>query len=216
MKTNQLHPFENIPYFTIEGFKQMSGIETPHTVRTLLHRWSQAGHILALKKGVYMTRRFYEQHRQDNDFSATVSAILVPQSYLSLEFVLQEHNLLTEITYPVTCVTMGNTRTITNPIGTFWYRHLRPDLYSGFRIFEYMGICYGRASLAKALFDTLYLRPIPARYRAAKFNLADELRLNLDEVDDLARSEFSIQVAASGSQKMQAVLDNFRSNVWQL
>ncbi len=215
MKTNQLHPFENIPYFTIEGFRQVSGIEAPHTVRMLMHRWSQAGHILAIKKGVYMTRRFYDQHRQDNDFSAAVSAILVPQSYLSLEFVLQEYNLLTEITYPVTCVTMGNTRTITNPIGTFWYRHLRPDLYSGFKIVEYMGIPYGRASLAKALFDTLYLRPIPASYRTTKFNLADELRLNLAEVDDLARSEFSAQVAASGSRKMREVLDNFRSNVWQ-
>ncbi len=215
MKTNQLCAFENIPYFTIEGFRQVSGIETPHTVRMLLHRWSQAGHILALKRGVYMTRRFYEQHRQDNDFAAAVSAILVPQSYLSLEFVLQEYNLLTEITYPVTCVTMGNTRTITNPIGVFWYRNLRADLYHGFGISEAMGIRYGRASLAKALFDYLYLRPIPARYRAAPFNLADELRLNLDEVDDDTRAEFATQVAASGSQKMKAILDNFRSTVWQ-
>ncbi len=215
MKTNQLCPFENIPYFTIEGFRQVSGIETPHTVRMLLHRWSQAGHILALKRGVYMTRRFYEQHRQDNDFAAAVSAILVPQSYLSLEFVLQEYNLLTEITYPVTCVTTGNTRTITNPIGVFWYRNLRADLYHGFGISEAMGIRYGRASLAKALFDYLYLRPIPASYRAAPFNLADELRLNLDEVDDDTRAEFATQVAASGSQKMKAILDNFRSTVWQ-
>jgi hypothetical protein len=216
MKISLLDPFENIPYFTIEGFKQVSGIEAPHTVRTLMHRWSQAGHILALKKGVYMTRRFYEQHRQDNDFSAAVSAILVPQSYLSLEFVLQEHNLLTEITYPVTCVTMGNTRTMTNPIGTFWYRNLHADLYTGFTIMNYLGIRYGRASLGKALFDYLYLRPIPASYRTAKFNLADELRLNLEEVDVLAQSEFSTQVASSGSRKMSEILNNFRSNGWLL
>jgi hypothetical protein len=44
-----------------------------------------------------MTRHFYEQHRADYLFSATVSAILIPQSYLSLEFILQQHNLLTEI-----------------------------------------------------------------------------------------------------------------------
>ena len=160
MKTDLLHPFENVPYFTIEGFKQSTGMEAPHTVRVLLHRWSQAGHLLALKKGVYMTQRFYEQHRQDNDFSAAVSAILLPQSYVSLEFVLQKNNLLTEVTYPVTCVTNQNTRSIANPVGTFWYRHVRPDLYTGFSIAEYLGIRYGRASLAKALFDYLYLRPI--------------------------------------------------------
>ena len=126
MKTDLLHLFENIPYFTIEGFKQATGIETPHTVRVLLHRWSQAGHLVPLKKGVYMTRRFYEQHQQDDDFSAAVSAILLPQSYVSLEFILQEHNLLTEVTYPVTCVTTRNTRTIVESA-----RHILVSQHSG-------------------------------------------------------------------------------------
>ena len=215
MKTNLLQAFEKIPYFTIEGFKQFSSIESPHTVRTLLHRWSQAKHLITLKKGVYMTRRFYEAHRQDRDFSAAVSTILQPQSYLSLEFILQEHNLLTEITYPITCITIRNARTITNPIGTFWYRHIRPELYQGFTIKEYLGIRYGRASLAKALFDFLYLRPIPTKYRAKKFNLAEELRLNLDELDQTMQAEFSALVESSNSEKMRAILDNFRSNLWQ-
>ena len=66
MKTDLLLPFETIPYFTIEAFKQSSDMDSPHAVRTLLHRWSQAGHILTLKKGVYMTRRFYELHQTDD------------------------------------------------------------------------------------------------------------------------------------------------------
>jgi len=150
-KTDLLHPFENIPYFTIEGFKQASGMSKPHTVRTLLHRWSQAGYILTLKKGLYMTHTFYERHRQHPSFIAAVSAIICPQSYLSLDYVLQSHNLLTEITYPVTCITPNNTRTINNPLGTFWYRNLRANLYTGFTIFEYWNIRFAQASLAKAL-----------------------------------------------------------------
>jgi predicted transcriptional regulator of viral defense system len=161
MKTDLLHPFETIPYFTIEAFKQSSGMDSPHTVRVLLHRWAQAGHILTLKKGVYMTRRFYEQHQADEAFPLAVSSILVPQSYVSLDFILQQHNLLTEITYPVTCITTKNTRIIENTVGTFWYRSIREDLYTGFSISEYYGVRYARASLAKALFDYLYLRPIP-------------------------------------------------------
>jgi predicted transcriptional regulator of viral defense system len=216
MKLEFLVPFNHIPYFTIEGFKQSSGMASPHAVRMLLHRWLQAGHLLSLKKGVYMTRRFYEQHRQDNDFAAAVSAILLPQSYVSLEYVLQEHNMLTEVTYPVTCVTTRNTRTITNPVGTFWYRSIRPDLYGGFTIVDYLGIRYARASLAKALFDYLYLRPIPPSYRSAKFNLADELRLNLDEMDGYAQEEFAAHVESSRSTKMHDILRNFRGNLWQL
>lgn len=214
MKTDLLHPFERIPYFTIEGFKQASGMTDPHTVRVLLHRWVQAGHLLALKKGVYMTRRFYETHRQERNFSAAVSAILLPQSYVSLEFILQEHNLLTEVTYPITCITRRNTRKITNDIGTFWYRNIRAELYRNFTIQEYAGIRYGRASLAKALFDFLYLRPIPSSYRSKRFNLAEELRLNLDEVEEATQLEFTELVGLSDSQKMIDVLANFRSNGW--
>jgi hypothetical protein len=88
MKIRLLTPFESLPYFTIEGFRQAAGMDDPAQARLLLHRWSAAGHILPLKKGVYMTRRFYERHRADPAFTAAVSAILLPQSYVSLEFIL--------------------------------------------------------------------------------------------------------------------------------
>ena len=215
MKTDFLIPFDNVPYFTIEGFKQSTGMDSSHAVRMLLHRWVQAGHLLPLKKGVYMTRRFHEQHRQDSAFSPAVSAILLPQSYISLEYVLQEYNVLTEVTYTVTCVTTKNTRTIANGLGTFWYRSIRPDLYSGFVIEEYLGIRYARATLAKALFDYLYFRPIPASYRVEKFNLADELRLNLDEIDVSMQAEFAGFVDSSGSRKMHEILTNLRRQPWQ-
>lgn len=189
-------------------------METPHQVRTLLHRWGQAGHILQLKKGIYMTRTFYEQHRADYQFSAAVSAILMPQSYLSLEFILGQYNLLTEVTYPITCITTKNTRRIINPIGTFWYRNIRDDLYHGFAITEYFGIRIAQASIAKALFDYLYLRPLPASYRNPRTDLAGELRLNLDEFSTLDREDFSHIVEKSKSRKMTDILNNFRSNVW--
>ena len=215
MKNSSLHPFEEIPYFTTEGYKQAAGIESSYSARIQLHRWAQSGLLMPLKKGVYMTRRFYEQHRRDAEFTAAVSAIILPQSYVSLDFVLQQHNLLTDVTYPVTCVTPKNTRTIVNPIGTFWYRNIRSDLYDGFTIQSYRGIRYATATLAKALFDYLYLRPVPAAYRSRKFNLAEELRLNLEELSKVAQGEFAELVEASGSTKMNAILENFRSHPWR-
>jgi predicted transcriptional regulator of viral defense system len=214
MKTDFLHPFEGMPYFTLEGFKQATGMDAPQQVRVLLHRWTKAGHILSLKRGIYMTRHFYERHRSDYLFSGAVSAILLPQSYLSLEFVLQQNNLLTEVTYPVTCVTPRNTRRIVNDMGTFWYRSIRADLYRGFGITDYFGIPVARATPAKALFDYLYLRPLPAAYRRPSINLAEELRLNLEELPTAGREEFSVFVEQSASRKMMDILNNFRSNVW--
>lgn len=216
MKTSLLRLFDRFPYFTLEGFKQATGMESPQQVRMLLHRWRQAGHILPIKKGVYMTRRFYEGHRGDHLFSAAVSAILLPQSYVSLEFILQQHNLLTEVTHPITCITKKNTRTINNPLGTFWYRHIRDDLYHGFSISEYFGIRIAQASVAKALFDHLYLRPLPSSHRTVKIDLAEELRLNINELSSNDQEEFIHHVERSNSHKMMDILNNFRSNIWHL
>jgi hypothetical protein len=115
-------------------------MDHPNQARMLLYRWSKAGNILALKKGVYMTSRFYERYSGDPAFTAAISAILVPHSYLSLEFVLQRHAILTDVTYPITAITTKNTKRIVNWLGTFWYRSIRPDLYRGFVISEYHGI----------------------------------------------------------------------------
>ncbi len=119
----------------------------------------KAGQIIQLKKGVYMTRRFFEQHRADADFAPMVSAILIPQSYLSLEYILQRNAILTEMTYSITAVTLKQTRVFENKLGTFSYRNIKADLYQGFIFSEYLGIPIAQATSAKALFDFLYLRP---------------------------------------------------------
>ena len=217
MRHTILSSFENLPYFTIAGFRQIAGddIANDAHVRTALYRWVKAGHLIALKKGVYMHRRFCERHRQEAAFSPVVSAILLPQSYLSLEYVLQQHGILTEITYPVTAVTSKNTRTITNSLGTFVYRHVQLALYQGFRIAEAYGIPYAQASVAKALFDYLYLRPLPGNITSPCYDLAEVLRLNLDEFTPTEREEFASYVATSGMTKMQQVMKNLENHVWR-
>ncbi len=215
-----LSAFENLPYFTIAGFRQIAGdaVADDEHARVALYRWVKAGRLIALKKGVYMHARFYERCRQEANFSALVSAILQPQSYISLEYVLQTHQLLTEITYPVTAITIKNTRTITNPLGTFVYRHIQPALYCGFRMSEVHGILVAIASPAKALFDYLYLRP--SAIHLSDGNLAEELRLNLDELSPANRSEFAGYVlnsdpAKMGGVKMRRILTNLEKTVWQ-
>lgn len=215
MKTDLLQPFEQTPYFTIEGFRQSTGMDSPEQTRMLLHRWMKAGRILSLKKGMYMTQRFFELHVRDAVFTEAISTIIFPQSYLSLEFILQKHNILTEATYPITCITPKNTRKITNQLGVFWYRSIRPDLYYGFVAREYNGIRFFTASLAKALFDYLYLRPISAAYRSEKTDLAEELRLNLDEIEKNEQDEFALYVKKSQSRKMTEILNNFRRTIWK-
>ncbi len=217
MKLKNLYSLESLPYFTIEAVKQLLGDESvaTGTIQTALYRWMKAGQIIQLKKGVYMTRRFFERHRADPDFAPMVSAILIPQSYLSLVFVLQRNGILTEMTYPVTAVTPKQTRVIENKLGTFSYRNLKADLYQGFVFFEYLGIPIAQATAAKALFDFFYLRPWKGSRRLADYNLAEDLRLNLEDFSENDRVEFAAFVEISKSKKMDQILKNLRKTVWR-
>jgi predicted nucleotidyltransferase component of viral defense system len=171
------------------------------------------GYVIQLQRGIYTTRRFYEFHRGDASFVPAVSAILNPQSYISLEYVLQQSSVLTDITYPTTAITIKNTKKIENGVGTFVYRHIRQPLYLGFIPTEYFGVIINQASVPKALFDFFYLRPLPRKLRTTRIDLAEDLRLNVADFSSEERSEFTEYVKISKSAKMDFILDNFRRKV---
>ena len=102
MKFSDLTLLESLPYFTIEAVKQLGEDKdtAPDTIRTALYRWMKTGRVIQIKKGIYTTRRFYE----DENFSMAISAIIMPQSYVSLEFILQRNAILTDITYPISAI----------------------------------------------------------------------------------------------------------------
>ena len=191
MNTHLLSSFDTLPYFTTEAVKQLlgDGSAPAGTVRTALYRWMKTGRVIPLKKGVYMTRRFYDLHRMDADFIPAICAILIPTSYLSTEYVLQQSGILTETTYPVTAVTLKQTRVIENELGVFTFRHIRENLYRGFTISNYQGISFSRAAPAKALFDYFYFRPWHGIDLWGEHSIAEELRLNLDEFTQNDRAE---------------------------
>lgn len=218
MKTSNLTALDPLPYFTIEAVKQLLGDENiaAGTVQTALYRWMKYGRVFQIKKGVYMTRQFYERHRVDADFAPMISAILIPQSYLSLEYILQRNAILTEITYPITAVTLKQTRVFESKFGVFSYRHIKADLYQGYIISEYMGIPIAFASVAKSLFDFLYLRPLKVAGGLGGYNLAEELRLNLEDFSENDQVEFEAFVETSKSRKMERILKNLRERVWRL
>ena len=217
MKHTDLSLLESLPYFTIEAIKQLGEDKdtAPGTIRTALYRWMKAGHVIQLKKGVYTTRRFYEMHRSDENFSMAISAILIPQSYVSLEYILQRNAILTEITYPVSAITTKNTRVIENTLGTFSYRHIKNELYSGYSIANYFGVLFAQASAAKALFDYLYLRPNISELTSPSHNLAEDLRLNLEDFSTSKQEEFATYVETSKSPKMNRILENLRKTIWR-
>jgi hypothetical protein len=212
MNLSSLSSFESFPYFTIEAVKQLLGEDSAAagTVQTALYRWMKSDQIIQLKKGVYMTRRFFDNHKADADFLPAISAILIPQSYTSLEFVLQRYEILTEITYPISSITIKQPRVIKNKMGSFTYRHIKEELYSGFTISDYFGIPFAQAIVSKALFDFFYFR-----FQNTHSDIAEDLRLNLEEITETSRAEFAGFIELSKSRKMSQIYTNLRKTIWR-
>ncbi|HNR02620.1 MAG TPA: type IV toxin-antitoxin system AbiEi family antitoxin domain-containing protein [Anaerolineaceae bacterium] len=217
MNKNILSSLERLPYFTIEAVKQIVDDESlaTGTIQTALYRWVKSGEIIRIKRGVYLTRRFYELHGRDSNFAPALSTIIIPQSYVSLEYILQRYGILTDVTYPVTAITFKQTRVITNELGTFTYHNLKTDLYTGFTFNEYMRIPFAQATKAKALFDYLFLRTRKIEGRSIAENLAQELRLDLEDFTKGDQDEFARYVDMSQSNKMKSIMADLRKTEWQ-
>lgn len=209
-----LKELQHLPYFSIDSYLQLSGIDNRSTAAMQMSRWEKRGHIVRIKRGLYMTAAFRLRHVSEEGFLPMVSAIIQPLSYTSTHFELQAHGVLTDVTHPITAITIKATSEISNALGDFLYHHIKSDLYRGFAAFDYHGVPTYRATLAKALFDYLYLRPLPREIRR-KSDLAEELRLNLDIFSTEERERFSQQVAESDSTKMRDVLRVFQETIWR-
>ena len=217
MKTEILSSLEHLPYFTIQAVKQYFPYEEYQkgTVQTAVYRWVKSGKIIRLKKGVYTTRKFSDLHRNDFDFPIMVSSIIVPQSYVSTHFILQQNSILTEATYLISAVTVKHGQSIDNDIGSYVYQHIKKKLFTGYILSDYYGVTIARATKAKALFDYFYLRPISGNTLIKKNSIVEELRLNIDEFSTKEKEEFEGYINSEGGPKMNAILRNIQEHVWR-
>jgi predicted transcriptional regulator of viral defense system len=194
-----------LPYFSIDI---LSSLDLDRQgLKILLHRLAKRGEIISLKRGYYVTRPYIDDLQKSGLYTRYIEfigAILSAPSYLSLEYVLSEHNLLTELSWGFTFVTRNKTNRFTNEIGTFTYRHVSEKLFCGFKTSKAGGLMINKATPAKALFDFLYLR---------KNSLSDhksikELRLNIDALKSSDMRELKKYVTMEGSAKMKTVFDH--------
>lgn len=193
---------ENKPYLTKAEMATLLDKEGRNLDKKILQLLKK-GSLLSLKKGFYSSKEYIEkQPPQAREYLAN---ILYYPSYLSLEYALAKEGLIPEAVYVYTSIALKPTQTFTNSLGTFIYRSIKPDLFSGYtstRFTENYQIKI--ASRAKALFDLLYLKVLPDTSSGKRQVIAD-LRINwsLVNIDDLR--EFQGYVEASQSPKMKQV-----------
>jgi predicted transcriptional regulator of viral defense system len=155
----------------------LAGDVDPTNVRRQLSRWTAAGRLHQLRRGVYSVASPYQKVKPH---PFVVANALARGSYVSLQAALAHAGLIPEVTPVVTSVTTGRPGRWETALGVFEYRHVKASWLHGYRQLD-LGAGQ-RAFVAlpeKALLDLVHLQPggdDPA-YLA-------ELRLqNLDRLD---------------------------------
>lgn len=170
-----------------------------------LSRWSAAGKLLPLRRGLYALAPPY---RKVIPHPFLVANRLAPGSWVSGLSALAHAHAIPEFVAEVTSCGPGRPAIRETPLGRFSYRHLKPALRGGYRLVDLGG---GQsafvASPAKAFLDLVHLQPggdDPA--------WIDGLRLNPEAL--CARSLVRM-AAAAGSPKLRraaAHLDRLKSD----
>lgn len=203
-KTKKLFDLiKNFPYFTFNNLLNIE--EDKHYLKIFVYRYIKSGKLIRLKKGLYVTIDYFEQLEKEGKISSYtefISNILYEPSYISLDYVLYENNLLTEIPVNFTLITTKKTTSFSNYFGTFIYHNIKKDLFFGYEILKEGEFLIYKAKKSKALFDFLYLR----KNEILNKDMFDELRLNLDELSKKDKDELKKFVELENSKKMKEIL----------
>lgn len=168
---------------------------SPQACRLQLSRWTRAGKIIRLKRGLYTL----PPATRPPPFSTRwLGNTLYSPSYLSLETMLSWYDLIPERVTPNTSVTTLKTAQFQNALGMFVYRHIKPQLFTGFEeTRDEHGAAVLMATPEKALLDYIYLYP---HWQSTPEFVEENVRLQ--QIDQLRRKWLLHWSAIFQSKKM--------------
>ncbi len=183
--------------------------KNPNTLRNSISYWVKNKSLIRLKRGFYVFRGLLEKMDNSLYYPRFLATKMIEPSYLSKEFVLQDYQMLTDVVYGYSIVTIKKTNSISNEFGVFNYQSIKKDLFIGFSVKSYGIMEWYVASKAKALFDYIY-------FNQNKFSDITEkelkgLRLNLDMMDENDWEEYQKYLKKSSGKmtKIYKIMRNY-------
>src|SRR3989344_2294415 len=120
----------SLPYFELADLLQLS--DNKNYLKTTLSRFEKQGKIVRLKKGKYVSADYVNDIQKKGNYAEYLefmANILHPASYLSMECVLFENNVLTENPKNFTSVCLNKTAKFFNSLGNYFYHKIRKELF---------------------------------------------------------------------------------------
>lgn len=197
-QVKKLKQLANLSHFDKNTLSQMIEI-SDNSLYANIKRWLKEGELIQLKKGLYVTKEYLNRASNREVYNEFIANKLREPSYLSLEYILQKHSLLSEAVFGITSITLKSKRKYHNDLGLFIYQSIKEKLFTGYDIKRKNNFEIKEATKAKALFDYLYLKLW--RVKSINIELFDSLRLNLDEFTEGDLKEFLGYCQLSGVEK---------------
>jgi predicted transcriptional regulator of viral defense system len=174
----------------------LAGAVDPRDVRRQLSRWTSAGRLYQLRRGLYALAPPYQKVKPHPFVCANR---MVRSSYVSCQSALAHFGIIPEHVPVVVSVTTARPARWNTPLGGFEFRHVKTGLLRGYRMLELGG---GQEALVatpeKALLDLAYLH--------AGADSPDYLReLRLQNTERLNLAELQRFAALLGSPKLRRV-----------
>ncbi|MBU1134300.1 MAG: hypothetical protein KJ569_05255 [Candidatus Omnitrophica bacterium] len=127
--------------------------EDPQNIRCQVQYWRRQGHLILLKRGVYVLSNDFRKQPLSMGF---ISNFLLSPSYISLEYALSYYDLIPEAATVYTSVSTKKTTKFRSPLGVFEYRSIKESLFSGFTKATEQEQDYFIAYPEKAILDFFY------------------------------------------------------------
>ncbi len=192
-KKNLLEQLDSLPHFTKSTIYQLGsqlGIKNS-TINTYISRFLKCKEILPLKRGLYISAKFFGNNKSDISFPYYLANILRTPSYVSSWAALEYYNLITEAIHSITSVTLKVTKEYETRAGNFTYQSIKKEFFSDFSLVKTKFVFF-IASPSKSLFDLLYFRT--NQFRGVSLGniktLIEELRIDIEEMDKNEQEKF--------------------------
>lgn len=182
------------PIFSLQDLKMLC----LHVYPYQLSSWAKKGYIIKIKNGLYAFSEKKEVIQNEH-----IAFLLYQPSYVSLEWALSFYGLIPEMVYSCTSITTKTTRSFENSFGVFDYRHIKKELFFGYKKIQNNGQVFLLAEPEKALFDYVYLN-------ISKINNKDdvnELRLNPFELKKMQKNDIKKFSQFVHNKKIDDIID---------
>lgn len=211
MELKTLEKLNTLPYLTKSHLRTIAN-EDENTLDQSIKRFIESEELIQLKKGIYTTKYFFLRNSNDLKYKEYIASILRHPSYLSTQYILSKYQVLTEVTFDISSITLKSTRAYENRLGIYRYNTIREALFTGFTEEHFTNFRYYTATKAKALFDYIYLRSRLIPNKLQDINLVEDWRLNLDTYNKPDYREIETYVDISGSPKIKNIFKNIKKH----